>query len=443
MFASLGRAYVVYPLCERFEGRSIRAKVAALRTYFSLSYGVRLQRQRETLARVVQRAAVEVPYYRDLFAQINFDPIRLTFDSKWFEDIPFLTKDIVREQGGRMLSERHAGQFRHERKTGGSTGPSAFFFYSPEALDWTAAAHLLAYEWTGKRRHDREIHLSSRFPESFPLRDRLKEWVKCQAMNRVNVATHTFDDDGLNDAWQQIRRVRPGLLQGHPSTMSALAHFVERRFGPQHAVISRFQCTGEVLTNAQRGLLERVFGARVFNSYGNAELGVIAQQVTPAASTGLRVIDAVAWVEADQGEIIATNLTNSLMPLLRYRTGDLADVEEQRDGRCITNIVGRVHDIITIGQNTYPTHYLQDLLDRLGGIEDFQCVQPAAGGPLRINLVVPDEGRHQALRDRVRQWWGEHVELHFVARSELVRVGHRGKYRYLVTEATDSLEPSA
>lgn len=436
MLTSLARAYVVYPLCERYEGRSIRDKVACLRAEFAVPYAIRIKRRKQALAHVVQRAAAEVPYYRDLFAQIGFDPVRLTLDSKWFSDIPFLTKDIVREQGWRMLSERQAGQFRHERKTGGSTGSSAFFFYSPEALDWSAAAHLLAYEWTGKRRHHREVHLSSRFPEVFPFRDRLKEWAKCQAMNRVNVTTHNFDEDGLTEAWRDISRVRPQLLQGHPSTVAALARFVERKFGLRHGVIARFQSTGEVLTAAHRQVIERVFGAAVHDSYGNAEIGVIAQQVVPRADAGLRVIDAMAWVEADQSEIVVTNLTNGLMPLLRYRTGDLGEVVERTDGRYIQNILGRIHDVITIGDKSYPTHYLQDLLDRLGGIEDFQFVQ-AADGKLRMRLVVPDQGRRQFLLDRINEWWRGHVEAEFVAPSELSRVGHRSKFRYLVDERLD------
>jgi len=438
MFASLARAYIVYPLCERYEGREIRSKLSRLRDVMRQPYGLRRRQQEEALAHSAQRAAVDVPYYRDLFSSIGFDPVRLTLDVKWLQDIPFLTKEIVREQGHRLLSERLAPNGRHERKTGGSTGLSALFYYSAEALDWSAAAHFLAYEWTGKFRHHREIHLSSRFPESFPLRDRLKEWVKCQAMNRVNVTTHAFDDQGLEDSWRQIRKVRPGLLQGHPSTITALARYVERSAGLSHGCISRIQCTGEILTDTQRDTMERVFGARVFNSYGNAELGVIAQQTHPSQTAGLRVIDPMAWVEEDQGEIVASNLTNPLMPLLRYRCGDLGKVSEQADGRYIHSIVGRIHDVVTIGDRSYPTHYLQDLLDRLGGIEDFQ-LQQLPDGCLRIRMIVPHQPHQEGLRQRLQSWWGDKVTAEFITPADIVRVGWRGKFRYLIPEDQDAI----
>ena len=80
---------------------------------------------------------------------------------------PYLTKDIVREQGGRLLSERFVREKLHVRKTGGSTGPTTPIYYDDEALDWSAAVNLAAREWAGKSLGMKEVHLASRFPEVF------------------------------------------------------------------------------------------------------------------------------------------------------------------------------------------------------------------------------------------------------------------------------------
>src|SRR5262249_1865628 len=161
-------------------------------------------------------------------------------------------------------------------KTGGSTGPSTLIYYSQDALDWTAAVNLLVLEWAGKRRHAREVHLASRFPEAFPWKDRLKEEIKRAALNRVNIYIDSLDDHSLAPLWQQLRRARAHLVQGHPSTLYALALFLERSGCQTERIMRIFESTGEVLDNKKRQTIERVFRCRVVNRYGSAEFGVVA-----------------------------------------------------------------------------------------------------------------------------------------------------------------------
>lgn len=428
------RAYVLYPLCERHERRAIREKLHLIRGAMAEPFPVRRARRLRRLAEVASQAGAEVPYWRELFRSLNFDPARLAQDARWLTDLPLLTKEIVVEQGDRMLAEGARNGILHARKTGGSTGAAAIFQYSAEALDWSAAAHFLAYEWTGKRRHHSEVHLSSLFPEPFPFRDRVKEWCKCQAMNRTNVVTSAFSPVGLEEVWRALCRSRPALLQGHPSTIYALALHLRATGRTGGRVVGRFQSTGEVLDTRKRRVIEDVIGCPVFNSYGNAELGVIAQQIEPRSEAGLKLLDFMAWPEiAESGEIVVSSLTNGAMPLLRYVTGDRARLEERDDGFFLTDLQGRVHDLVTLDGTLYPTHYLQDLLDRLGGIDEFQVVE-RAGRPLLLRLVAPNPHQHAALAARIAAWWGSAVEVEFVTLEALQRVGRRNKFSYKVTE---------
>jgi phenylacetate-CoA ligase len=434
MLLDVLKAYVVYPACERWEGRSIRSKLGVLRQAMTESFPRRRAARLDRLAQVAAQAGATVPYYRDLFRAHDFSPARLADDARWLADLPTLTKDIVIEQGDRMLAEGARDGILHARRTGGSTGPAAMFYYSAEALDWSAAAHLLAYEWTGKCRHHSELHLSSHFPEPFPFRDRLKEWVKCVAMNRTNVATGSFSAEGLDLAWHTISRARPALLQGHPSTLYALALHLRATGRDGNGVIGRFLSTGEVLDSAKRQLIAETLGCTVYDSYGNAEIGTIAQQTEPSSTAGLKVLDAMAWPETgDDGGLLVTSLTNSAMPLLRYVTGDLATLEEREDGLYLSQIQGRIHDRVTIAGIPYPTHYVQDLLDRIGGIDEFQVME-RPGQPLLLRLVVPQVDYRPHLADRVRGWWGDAVEIAFIDIADLRRVGERHKFRYKICE---------
>ncbi len=219
-------AWLVYPLAERWLGRQIRPKAAQLRAEMGLPFEQRSARRPRQLSALLATAARDVPYYRDLFRALRFNPLRVADDPRYLEEIPYLTKEIVREQGKRLLSERFSRPELHVRRTGGSTGPSTLIHYSSEALDWTAAANLVALEWAGKRRHSTELHLASRFPERFPWRDRLKERIKCLALNRYNAFTDDLEPASLDCLWKTLRRAQPYLVQGHPSTLYALAVYL-------------------------------------------------------------------------------------------------------------------------------------------------------------------------------------------------------------------------
>ncbi|MBD2257266.1 phenylacetate--CoA ligase family protein [Pseudanabaena sp. FACHB-2040] len=427
-------SYVLYPLVERQQKRNILPKLAQLRAFSALSREARSQAIQQRLAEMVAAAAATVPYYRDLFQAIGFDPERLAKDSAYFQDIPYLTKDIIREQGERLLSESCDRTGLHVRKTGGSTGPSTLIYYDDEALDWTAAANLFVLEWTGKKRYTKEAHFSSEFPEEIPWRDRLRESIKCITLNRVNIRTADFDDASLENILRQLQRTRPYSVQGHPSTLYTLALYAKRHFATPQSLFKVFESTGEVLDGKQRDAIADVFKCQIFDRYGNAEFGVVAHSEFPQSSH-LKVLDFMVWSEAvaadTQNEIVFTGLRNAAMPLLRYKTGDLGDLVRVDGEFYITNIAGRIHDMVRLGNRQYPTHYLQDLLDRLGGIDEFQLEQV---GPERclLRLVLAPHADPEQIQQRVTAWWGEHVALEFVTFNDLKRVGWRSKFRHLV-----------
>jgi phenylacetate-coenzyme A ligase PaaK-like adenylate-forming protein len=129
-------------------------------------------------------------------------------------------------------------------------------------------------------------------------------------------------------------------------------------------------------------------------------------------------------------ELVLTTLTNSAMPLIRYRTGDLIEsLEKKDDGFYISNIQGRLHDLITIDNKTYPTHYIQDLLDRVGNIIEFQVEM--TDDKTILYLVVPDKTQEDRIKEKLRSWW-ESIDIKFVELYELKKVGWRDKFRYVI-----------
>ena len=436
MIHRLFNSYILYPFAERLQRRCIRPKLRQLRRSAALPFDQRLQRQRQMLAQIVQLAGDKIPYYRDLFKRLGFNPSRLARDSAYLSDLPYLTKDTIREQGRQLLNPDFPEESLHRRMTSGSTGPSLPVYYSQDALDFSAAVNLFALELAGKKRHFSEVHLASRFPQTFPLKDCLKERIKCAALNRTVIFTDSLDQEDLQLICQKLRRIRPYLLQGHPSTMHALALHLEGRGISSPQALDVFESTGEVLTNNKRHTIEAVFNCRVVNRYGNAEFGVVAYEKLNDPQHRLKIIDQVAYPETattpdGSQELVLTGLFNPAMPLIRYRTGDLADIVRDEQGIYLTNLQGRVHDLLKLGPRTYPTHYIQDVLERVGSIEQFQIEERLGRKPL-LRLVLSQPQNAPEVTQKIHTFWPETFEIECVAYADLKRSGRQHKFRYLV-----------
>jgi phenylacetate-CoA ligase len=94
-----------------------------------------------------------------------------------------------------------------------------------------------------------------------------------------------------------------------------------------------------------RRRVEAALGVPVVNYYSLAETGPVAFECA-AAGGRFHVLLPDVWVESVDGEIVVTRLRESVLPLLRYRTGDRGDVHPDRcacgyGGLSITGLAGR------------------------------------------------------------------------------------------------------
>ena len=434
LLKGLVSAYVAYPAAERREQRVIRPKLAELRKHYRMPFEQRLAIARGKLADTLGFAGQSVPYYRDLFAAQGFDPERVRQDTGYLNDLPYLTKDIIREQGERLLSRPLVELRHHACKTGGSTGVSTVIYYDQEAADYSAAVTLYARERIGKKKYKPELHFACRFPDpvvpEWPTRE---DW-KCFAMNRSNIFFDRIDDTGLEEIWRKLKRRRPYLVHEHPSTIYALACYIERRYGTGKA-FKVFESSGELLQPYMREKIAKILRCRVVDRYGLAELGVMAYELDGEAG-GLQVLESEGWPESreieDGHELVFTGFRNRLMSLIRYATGDRARVSQTENAFMLTDVVGRIHDVVPINGIAHATHHIMDMLDhRVGGIQEFQIDLRNAQPVLRI---VPELHADPAeISARIETFWPGAFVIEYVGHDALVRVGHRAKFRHVVT----------
>jgi phenylacetate-CoA ligase len=87
-------------------------------------------------------------------------------------------------------------------------------------------------------------------------------------------------------------------------------------------------CSYEFVSGVHRKILQRVFDVPVFNFYGSTETGHLLMENERGemkASLENVFYEIVEPDERGVGDLVVTTLTNEVMPLLRYRVGDLME----------------------------------------------------------------------------------------------------------------------
>jgi phenylacetate-CoA ligase len=427
-------AFVAYPIAEKFEKREITPKLKELRAYYKKPLDERIEISKRRLLNILSFAGENVPYYKDLYKKHKFNPQKIQQDIHYLEKIPYLTKEIVLEEKGRLLS-KPLNEIQHYKvKTGGSTGPSCHFYYDQSAYDYSAAVTLFGRESIGKHKWIDAIHFACRFPNETPPKSLTREDFKCFAMNRTNVFFDRLDDEGLEEIVVSLKRRKPYLIHAHPSTIYALACYVESK-GIKGHFFDVFESSGEMMHAYMQDIIQRVFECKVINRYGLAEFGVIAYQFQSNLG-GVKILDSEGFAETrinstNQHEIVFTGYRNYLMPLIRYATGDEGEIDIKKDGVYLKNLIGRIHDVIPINGILYSTHYIMDILDhRIGCIQEFQI--DLNFNPPVLRLALESSASIDEINKKLLNIWPNEFTFEYVDASQFILSGYRSKFRHVV-----------
>lgn len=123
----------------------------------------------------------------------------------------------------------------------------------------------------------------------------------------------------------------PQFLDLDPVHGAWFALYCERR-GIRFPSVRFILCSYEFVSVVHRKILQRVFGVPVFNLYGSTETGHLLMENERGEMKASLENVFYEIVEPDArgvGELVVTTLTNEVMPLVRYRVGDLVERRER------------------------------------------------------------------------------------------------------------------
>lgn len=403
--------------------------------------------QQKKLQHLVAKTIIDVPYYRQLFQQLNITAadIKCVAD---LQKLPFLDKNTIRENFADFKSTQ-AGIVK-PFTTGGSSGTPLTFLLGNERVSHDIAEKWRATRWWDVDIGDKEI-VAWGSPIELGAQDKVRI-LRDKLFRSTLIPAFDMTEDKLLGFIDQIKAIQPRMLFGYPSVFSLIAKTaLAQKIDLTKLGIKVVFVTSERLYPYQREIIEKVFNAPVANGYGSRDAGFIAHQCPhgkmhiSAEDIIVEIIDKDGQVveNGKKGEIVITHLATSDFPFIRYKTGDIAALDTQscRCGRGLSvlkDIEGRTTDFVVAANGTV-MHGLAliYILRELDGIKEFKIIQETKLHT-RVQLV-PSEGSELAIQLQEQLITGFKARLgdEVVVELEIVKqieAENSGKFRYVISK---------
>jgi phenylacetate-CoA ligase len=336
------------------------------------------ERLKETVARVQK-----VPYYQKAFADagVSADSIQSLDDLR---RLPFTTKaDLRGEYPLGMLAVDRSDVLRFHGSSG-TTGQPTMVAYTQNDLDmW---ANLCARFLTAgglRREHTVQIAFGyGLFTGGFGLH---------YGVERVGASVIPAAAGNTPKQVMLLKDMQADALVCTPSYALTIAEFIISNGIPLDELNLKYAYFGgEPWTKDMANRIESELGIACFNNYGLSEVigpGVSGECV---AKDGMHISEDYFIVECinpetlepvapgEEGELVFTSLCREAMPIIRYRTRDIASLNPEpcscgRTSVRMSRITGRSDDMLIIkGVNVYPSQIEQALLRVEGTAPHYQ-----------------------------------------------------------------------
>ncbi|MEW6137465.1 MAG: phenylacetate--CoA ligase family protein [Thermodesulfobacteriota bacterium] len=277
--------------------------------------------QEERLRRLIHHSYEHVPYYREVFRERGLTPGDISGIAD-LPKLPILTKDVVRLRRQDLLANNIARTSMEAAHTSGSSGTPLDFYMDKRTRPVDRALALRRILWLGYRPGDVIAYFKglplvnpSRYIRYFP------------GAGELRVSFHTVNEGRLNEMVNALIRYRPTFVDAWPSCLSILSRWIERT-GRSVPAPKYIVTASENLYPHIKDKIESVFQAPVIDWYGQEESVAVAMQCAYGREYHIQmemgIVELVCPGQDLTGEIVGTCLHNFAMPLLRYKTGDLA-----------------------------------------------------------------------------------------------------------------------
>ncbi|MFZ5434696.1 MAG: phenylacetate--CoA ligase family protein [Calditrichota bacterium] len=396
------------------------------------------------LKQLLIHAGKHVPFYRDLFRSYGFDPAKVQSPAD-IRTLPFLTKEIIRSQGSKLMAENAAEFQPRIHRSAGTTG-------QPIIIQMDRRRHSIGwadmYRWwsaAGWKLGQKQFVVAGA-----ALRPRQLSGFKARLYSKLNrfedYTAFNLTEDVLDRLLNRLKNYRsPVFLRGYASSMHILARYALAKNWDGR--IQSVFTTAETLFPEQRQIIESGLHAPVFDQWGCRDGGISAFECNH--HQGLHLAIENAFIEiCDQekpvsvgqpGNVIATDLFSYAMPIIRYSVGDVASFAARscdcgRGLPLISSVLGRVSNFL-VGSGGKRVHgeFFSHVFWETPWVKEFQIVQDVRDEVIVkiVPLTEPPSEQVETIRLLMQKQMGDSCRIRIEFLSD-IPAGAMGKRQFII-----------
>lgn len=346
-----------------------------------------MARIREAIAYARSRS----PFYARTLAHVDLESLRIRQD---LDRIPFtLPSDIAADPQSLLCSPAADVARVVTLRTSGRTGEAKRIFFSGSDLELTIDFFGLGMTTLTSEGQHVSIMMSSTTENS--IADLLKKGIeRCGRTGEIH--GHVYDVAGAASAAKTA-----DCIVGVPAEMLRLCRAYPR-LRPESLLLSADYVPESVVR-----ALRETWGSRVYTHYGMTETGyACAVQCDAGLDYHLRSADLLIEViaperglrlpDGHEGEVVVTTFSHRAMPLIRYRTGDIASLNS---APCpcggvlprLSKVRGRLCGGLRAGGTGIRIEELDEIMYAIPGLRGYRAELAGEGERRKLYLTVDSE----------------------------------------------------
>jgi phenylacetate-CoA ligase len=396
--------------------------------------------QLKKLKKIIHHAYYNVPFYHDLFKKNNLLPS----DIKTLNDlnkIPIISKEEVKFNYPQNIISKHVDFSKCKIwQTSGSTGLPMKTAYDQKADDFAKAVILRSYIGNGLKYFDRWCVLG---PDDYII-EKGRSFFISQKIGLLS-PFYVSIFDNMDKKISMIKSFNPRVFDSLSTDLYLLAKYIEEHDieGINPEIVTT---NGEILTDAMRRYINKVFNVELSDLYGCYEFRRTGWECPKHEGYHIDVDSVITQFIKDgeevssgeRGNIVFSGLYNYAMPLIRY---DIADIGIPSDEKCscgrglpLMNIIeGKLMDffIALDGTTISPYTVKISITDKVPGIQLCRIIQYSKENIKMLIVKNKDYTPRSTIiiQDIFKKFLGDEVNISIEFVEEIERVGR--KYKFL------------
>tara|TARA_R110002051_G_scaffold325568_1_gene428959 strand:- start:8577 stop:9920 length:1344 start_codon:yes stop_codon:yes gene_type:complete len=292
------------------------------------------------------------PYYKELYKTLGITSPSIGDLNR----IPFLDKQIVRLNYKDLQSKESKRLTNYIMNTGGTTGEPLTF---PVSSHYEYEHHEFAFKLFNYQEGDEIVSFAGITIDEENIKKNIfwkKEGRKNLPYGRIRLSSLYLTNETVLIYIKELNSIKASFLRGYPSAINHLAIFMLDNNIQLDFELKGVYLTAETIFPNQISNIKNAFNCSVSLEYGHSEVSVFAYTVDDTYEyycspfygyTELIGTDGNHVKIGEVGEIVVTGFYNKAMPFIRYKTGDLALFNGNKDGLTrLSRIDGRTQDYL-------------------------------------------------------------------------------------------------